>query len=61
MPRPTRWRARFQRRSLVSANEFQHRVGQDVNSVDQLSSIVILGLAVAGGIAAVVLDLLLIG
>jgi carbohydrate-binding DOMON domain-containing protein len=32
-----------------------------VNSVDQLSSVVILGLAVAGGIAAVVLDLLLIG
>jgi hypothetical protein len=31
----------------VSANEFQHRVGQDVNSVDQLSSVVILGLAVA--------------
>jgi len=45
----------------VSANDFQHRVGQDVDTVDQLSSVVILGLAVAGGIAAVVLDLLLIG
>ncbi|CAO4146056.1 MULTISPECIES: hypothetical protein [Methylorubrum] len=45
----------------MSATNSQHRIGQDVDSVDQLSSVVILGLAIAGGIAAVVLDLLLIG
>ena len=45
----------------MSATNSQHRIVQDVDSVDQLSSVVILGLAIAGGIAAVVLDLLLIG
>ncbi len=45
----------------MAATDTRHRVGQDVNSVDQLSSVVILGIAVVGGIAAVVLDLLLIG
>lgn len=45
----------------MSANDFTHRVGHDVNSVDQVSSVVLLGIAVAGGIAAVLLDLLLIG
>lgn len=45
----------------MAATDVQHRVGQDVNSVDQLSSVVLLGLAVAGGMAAIVLDLLLIG
>lgn len=45
----------------MSANDLSHRVGHDVNSVDQVSSVVLLGLAVAGGIAAVLLDLLLIG
>lgn len=45
----------------MSATNSQHRIGQDADSVDQLSSVVILGLAIAGGIAAVVLDLLLIG
>ncbi|ACB80926.1 hypothetical protein Mpop_2771 [Methylorubrum populi BJ001] len=45
----------------MSATNSHHRIGQDVDSVDQLSSVVILGLAIAGGIAAVVLDLLLIG
>ncbi|GJE75995.1 MULTISPECIES: hypothetical protein [Methylorubrum] len=45
----------------MSANDFPHRVGHDVNSVDQVSSVVLLGIAVAGGIAAVLLDLLLIG
>jgi hypothetical protein len=49
------------RRQRVSATNSQHRIGQDADSVDQLSSVVILGLAIAGGIAAVVLDLLLIG
>ncbi|MFC6391581.1 hypothetical protein [Methylorubrum zatmanii] len=45
----------------MAATDFQHRVGQDVNSVDQLSSVVLMGLAVVGGMAAIVLDLLLIG
>lgn len=45
----------------MSANDHTHRVGHDVNSVDQVSSVVLLGLAVAGGVAAVLLDLLLIG
>ncbi len=45
----------------MSANDFTHRVGHDVDSVDQVSSVILLGLAVAGGIAAVLLDLLLIG
>ena len=34
------------------ANQPVHRQGQDVDSVDQLSSIVLLGLAVAGAIVA---------
>lgn len=42
----------------MSATDYQHRVGQDVDSVDQLSSVVLLGLAVVGGIAVVVLALL---
>jgi hypothetical protein len=37
-------------------NEPVHRQGQDVNTVDQLSSLVLLGLAVVGAIAV---DLLL--
>lgn len=45
----------------MSANDLSHRVGHDVNSVDQVSSMVLLGLAAAGGIAAVLLDILLIG
>ncbi|HJE23361.1 MAG TPA: hypothetical protein K8W01_06845 [Methylorubrum populi] len=45
----------------MAATDFHHRAGQDVDSVDQLSSVVLLGLAVAGGMAAIVLDLLLIG
>ena len=38
------------------ANKPIHRQGQDVNTVDQLSSVVLLGLAVVGAITA---DLLL--
>ncbi|WP_336491797.1 hypothetical protein [Methylobacterium nigriterrae] len=38
------------------ANEPVHRQGQDVDTVDQLSSWVLLGLAIVGGAAA---DLLL--
>ncbi len=45
----------------MAATDSRHRIGQDVNTVDQLSSVVILGLAVAGGAAAIVLSLLLIG
>lgn len=45
----------------MSANDHTHRIGHDVNSVDQVSSTILLGLAVAGGIAAVLLDILLIG
>ena len=45
----------------MAATDTQHRIGQYVNTVDQLSSVVILGLAVAGGAAAIVLSLLLIG
>ena len=42
--------------SSAPANAPMHRQGQDVNTVDQLSSVVLLGLAVVGAIAA---DLLL--
>jgi hypothetical protein len=45
----------------MSANDLTHRVGHDVDSVDQVSSVILLGLAVVGGIAAIVLDLLFIG
>ena len=44
----------------MSATDFQHRVGQDVNTVDQVSSVVLLGLAVAGAAAVIVLELLLV-
>ncbi|MBB2959934.1 hypothetical protein [Methylobacterium sp. R2-1] len=52
---------RINRKQRMAATDSQHRIGQDVNTVDQLSSVVILGLAIAGGAAAVVLSLLLIG
>ena len=42
--------------STNPANKPIHRQGQDVDSVDQLSSIYLMGLAIVGGIAA---DLLL--
>ncbi|MEH3119058.1 MAG: hypothetical protein PGN25_16090 [Methylorubrum populi] len=45
----------------MAATDTRHRAGQDVNSVDQLGSVVILGLAIVGGLAVVALDLLLIG
>ncbi|WP_232630082.1 hypothetical protein [Methylobacterium sp. Leaf118] len=45
----------------MSATDPRHAIGQTVNTVDQLSSVVLLGLSVAGGIAVVVLDLLLLG
>ncbi|HEV2542520.1 MAG TPA: hypothetical protein VGU70_07135 [Methylobacterium sp.] len=52
---------RIDRKQRMAATDSRHRIGQDVNTVDQLSSVVILGLAVAGGAAAIVLSLLLIG
>jgi hypothetical protein len=41
------------------ANAPAHRQGQDVDSVDQLSSVVLLGLALAGGAAAILLHWLI--
>ncbi len=41
--------------SNTPANQAEHRQGQDVNSLNQLSSIVLLGLAVVGGVAAILL------
>ena len=38
--------------SAGPANAPMHRQGQDVNTVDQLSSVVLLGLAVVGAIVA---------
>ena len=37
------------------ANKPIHRQGQDVDSVDQLSSIYLMGLAIVGGITAILL------
>lgn len=45
----------------MSATDPHHFAGQNVDTVDQVSSVVLLGLSVAGAIAVVVLDLLLIG
>ena len=45
----------------MSATDRQHAHGQTIDKVDQLSSVVLLGLAVVGGLGVVVLDLLLIG
>ena len=45
----------------MSATDQPHLQGQTIDKVDQLSSVVLLGLAVAGGLGVVVLDLLLIG
>ncbi|GJE45119.1 hypothetical protein [Methylobacterium soli] len=42
------------------ANKPIHRQGQDVNSVDQLSSVVLMGLAIVGGAAAILLINLLV-
>ena len=41
------------------ANAPVHRQGQDVDSVDQLSSVVLLGLALVGGAAAILLHWLI--
>ncbi|PXW67092.1 hypothetical protein [Methylobacterium sp. B4] len=44
----------------MSATDYQHRIGQDVNTVDQVSSVVLLGLALAGAAAVIILELLLV-
>ena len=43
----------------MSPNASQHRVGQTVDTVDQASSLALLGLAIVGGGAAVLLEWLL--
>ena len=47
--------------SNTAANQPIHRQGEDINTKDQLSSVVLLGLAVAGAAAAVLLISLLVG
>ncbi|GJD90202.1 MULTISPECIES: hypothetical protein [Methylobacterium] len=39
----------------TAANAPTHRVGEDVNEVDQLSSVTLLGLAVAGAVVMLLL------
>ncbi|MER2268636.1 hypothetical protein [Methylobacterium oxalidis] len=46
--------------SNAPANQPHHRQGQDIDSVDQLSSIVLMGLAIAGGVVAILLIALLV-
>ncbi|WP_162560428.1 hypothetical protein [Methylobacterium durans] len=38
------------------ANDPAHRQGADVDSNDQLSSVMLLGLAIAGGVVAIFLE-----
>ncbi len=45
----------------MPANDPEHLRGYSIDRNDQLSSVVLLGLAVSGALAAVVLDLILIG
>ncbi|WP_287742623.1 hypothetical protein [Methylobacterium sp.] len=40
----------------MAGNDSQHRQGHSVDTVDQLSSVVLLGLAAAGGAVAVILS-----
>ena len=44
-----------------AAHKPEHRVGQGVDSVDQLSSVTLLGVAVAGAVAALLLVRLIVG
>jgi hypothetical protein len=41
---------------IMAGNDSQHRQGHSVDTVDQLSSVVLLGLAAAGGAVAVILS-----
>ncbi|MCJ2010197.1 hypothetical protein MKK70_26090 [Methylobacterium sp. E-041] len=43
------------------ANSVEHRIGQDVDGVDQLSSVVLMGLAIGGAALALILVHFLIG
>ena len=45
----------------TAANAPRHRLGQDVNVVDQVSSPVLLGLAVAGAVVALLLIRIVVG
>lgn len=45
----------------TAANAPAHRVGEDVNDVDQTSSVTLLGLAVAGAVVMLLLVRLLVG
>ena len=47
--------------SNEGANRPAHRRGDDINAVDQLASPVLLGIAVAGAVAACILVTLVIG
>jgi len=47
--------------SSGAANRPVHRQGEDVNTVDQLSSPVLLGVGVAGSVVALLLIRLLVG
>lgn len=44
-----------------AANRPVHRQGEDVNTTDQLASPILLGIAIAGAVAAIVLVSLVIG
>ncbi|MGH1571870.1 hypothetical protein ACRAWG_15740 [Methylobacterium sp. P31] len=41
--------------SNAAANTPNHRLGEDVNTVDQLSSLILLGVVVVGAIVAILL------
>lgn len=47
--------------SSGAANRPVHRAGEDVDTTDQLASPVLLGIAIAGAVAAIVLVSLVIG
>ena len=47
--------------SSGAANQPVHRLGQDINTIDQLSSLVLLGVGVAGAVVAILLIWLVVG
>ncbi|MHB2210924.1 hypothetical protein [Methylobacterium sp. CM6257] len=47
--------------SNAAANTPAHRLGQDINTIDQLSSLVLLGVGVAGAVVAILLIWLVVG
>ena len=48
-------------RAQGGANRIEHRIGQDVNTNDQVSSVVLLGFAAAGAAVALLLVHLVVG